>query len=66
MLIAQWTGRIIGKMHIHQVSQMELAEQLGMTPEYVGKVLNGKRESPNAKERFNAALDEIIKNREAV
>lgn len=57
---AQWTADIIGEMHLFRISKKTLAEQLGMTPEYVSMVLNGHREPPDAEQRFRAALDELI------
>ena len=60
MNVPKWTGDLIGKMHNSNVSKKELANKLNFTPEYVSMVLNGKKEPPNAEERFNAALNEII------
>ena len=57
---AQWTGEILGKMHLHGVNQKQLAAKLGFHPKYVSMVLNGKREAANHEKRFNEALDEII------
>lgn len=62
---AQWTGELIGKMHNAKVSQSDLASKLGITNRYVCMVLNGKRSPKDAEQRFTAALDEIIKEREA-
>lgn len=57
---AQWTGEIVGKMHMHGIKIQDLAKQLGVTREYTGAVLNGKRTPPNAETRFNAALDALL------
>lgn len=51
-MIAQWVAPIVGKMHIYQIEHRELAEKLGVTPQYVSMVLNGKKEPKTAKERF--------------
>ena len=40
---AQWTADLIGEMHLNGVSKRRLAEQMGLTPEYVSMVLNGHR-----------------------
>lgn len=61
---AQWTGELIGKMHNVKVSQSDLARKLGITNRYVCMVLNGKRAPKDAEQRFTAALDELIKERE--
>lgn len=61
---AQWTGDMVGKMHNNRVSLTQLAEKLGVTKAYVCMVLNGRRSPKDAEQRFNAALDELIKERE--
>ena len=62
---AQWTAEIIGNLHAHRIMQKELAEHMGITPEYLSYVLNGKREPKGAEQRFRQALDELIAEREA-
>lgn len=57
---AQWTGELVGQMHNHRISKKRLAEELGMTPEYVSMVLNGHRDPVGTEERFRAALDALI------
>lgn len=57
---AQWTAEFVGKMHIHQITIRELANHMGISPAFCGKVLNGKREVRDAEQRYNAALDELI------
>ena len=61
---AQWTGEIVGKMHINGITIKALATHMNMTHEYVGKVLSGKAAPKDAERRFTAALDELIKERE--
>lgn len=63
--VPKWSASLVGKMHLYGVSQSQLAENLGISREFVNCVLNGRRELKGAKDRFNAALDEIIKSREA-
>lgn len=57
---AQWTADLVGEMHLARVSQKQLAECLGVTPEYVSMVLNGHREPDGAAERFRDALNQIV------
>ena len=57
---AQWTADLIGEMHLARVSKKQLAEHLGVTPEYVSMVLNGHREPDGAAGRFKGALAQII------
>ncbi len=61
---AQWTADLIGEMHLAKVSKRQLAEHLGVTPEYVSMVLNGHREPAGAAQRFRDALNQIISARE--
>ncbi len=60
---AQWTADVVGKMHLKKVTKKQLAEKLGVTPEYVSMVLNGHREPDGAEQRFRAAVDELIQER---
>ena len=62
---AQCTGDVIGKLHIHHLKKKQLAERVGVTPEYVSMVLNGHRSPPDAEHRFRAALDALIAEKES-
>lgn len=57
---AQWTGEIIGKLHLYHLTAKQLAEQLGYNPKYVSAVLNGHRQPKHAEQAFRRALDELI------
>lgn len=57
---AQWTGDLVGQMHKLKITKKQLAEKLGVTPEYVSMVLNGHRAPVGAEEKFRAALVELI------
>ena len=61
---AQWTGDMVGKMHNNRVTMTQVAEKLGVTKAYVCMVLNGHRSPKGAEQRFNAALDALIKEKE--
>lgn len=61
--VPNWSASLVGKMHVNKVSQDQLAEKMGISREFVNAVLNGRRELNGAKERFNSALEEIIKSR---
>ena len=61
---AQWTGNLVGRMHNSRISNRELADKLGVTNKWVSMVLNGHRSPKDAEQRFNAALDELIKEKE--
>lgn len=59
-MLAQWIADLVGKMHKFKISKKSLAEQLGVTPEYVSMVLNGHREPAGAELKFTAAVEELI------
>ena len=61
---AQWTGDMVGKMHNNRITMTQVAEKLGVTKAYVCMVLNGRRSPKGAEQKFNAALDELIKEKE--
>lgn len=60
---AQWTGDVIGKMHIHRISKKALAAHLGYTAEYISMVLNGKKCPNDAEAVFRKAVDELAKDK---
>lgn len=59
-MLAQWTGDLVGRMHINRITAKELAQHMGLRHEYVSAVLNGRRTPAGAEARFKAALDELI------
>lgn len=59
----KWTADLIGKMHLNNITAKQLAEHLNLNPKYVSTVLNGHRNPKKAKSIFNAALEEILKER---
>ena len=59
-MLAQWIGELVGQMHNNKISKTQLAEHMGVSREYVSMVLNGHRDPTGAKDRFRAAVTEII------
>ena len=59
----EWTGRIVGLLHMHRITQAELASELGITAQYVSMVLNGKKTSKGIDERMEAAILAIVDRR---
>ena len=55
----QWTARVVGKMHLLNITKKQLATELGYTPEYVSMVLNGHRSPAGAEETFAAAVERL-------
>lgn len=66
MTIPKWTGHLVGKMHNNSISNLDLAAKMDLDAKYVGMVLNGKRTPKGARERFEKAVDEIIREKERV
>lgn len=56
----KWTGDLIGKMHNNKITYEALGEKLGMTKAYISMILNGTRKPAGARERLEAAVDELI------
>ena len=63
-MLAQWTGDFVGRMHRHRVTITQLAQQMGVTREYLSMILNGHREPSGIEQRMNDALDKIIERQE--
>lgn len=66
-MLAQWIGNFVGRMHQHRITNTQLAQEMGVTREYLSMILNGHREPSGIEERMNDALDRLIqKDGEAV
>ena len=61
-MLAQWIGDFVGKMHRNKVTITQIAQEMGLTREYLSMILNGRREPHGIDKRLNAALDSIIEN----
>lgn len=61
----KWTGRIVGIMHVNQVTYEELAQELGVTKAYAGMILNGVRKPPDAEKRVTTAINNILARRKS-
>ena len=59
-MLAQWIGDFVGRMHRHRVTITQMAQEMGVTREYLSMILNGHREPPGIQERLNDALDNVI------
>ena len=61
----KWIAKAVGIMHIHKIKQTQLAEKMGVTREYVGKILNYKVSPPDIEKRVMTAINELIAEKEA-
>lgn len=57
---AQWTAEVVGEMHLHKITSVQLAEKIGWHPKYLSAVLNGKRSPKKAESSVRIAMKEII------
>lgn len=60
MLPETWTGELVGKMHNNRITLEMLANELGVTKNYISMILNGHRKPPDIQRRLEKALDEVI------
>lgn len=59
-MLAQWTGDFVGRMHRYRVTITQLAQEMGVTREYLSMILNGHREPSGIERRLNDALNNIV------
>lgn len=62
-MLAQWTGDVVGKMHIYGITAKELADAAGWNPKYLSAVLNEKKKPKAAQAYITGCLDKIISER---
>lgn len=60
----KWTGRLVGRMHNHQITVSQLAEYLGFSRCYCSLILSSKRNPPGIREKMETAVSELIKEKE--
>lgn len=59
----EWTGNLVGLMHVHDISSLELAKELGVTDRYVSAILNSHKEPADAERRLSDAVGRIIERK---
>ena len=59
-----WTGRLIGMMHNNGITMEQLGQKMGYGKPYISLILNSKRKPDGIRSRMEAAVDEIIKEKE--
>ncbi len=60
-----WTGEIIAQLHVNEITQGELAEKMGISRNYVNRLLTGAQMTRGAEDWCRKALDQIIAERRA-
>lgn len=60
----QWTADIVAKLHLYGITRRELADELGVTAQYVTMVLNGKKKAAaGIEDRMAKAITDIVDRR---
>ena len=63
MVREKWTGQIIGRMHVENVTYEQLGAEMGIGKAYVSMILNGERKPKGIRQRMEAALDAVLAKR---
>ena len=58
-----WTGDFVGRMHIAEVTQQELADEAGVSKGYVCQILNGVRNPKKGREMLENAFKTVRRRR---
>lgn len=59
----KWTGDVVKKMHIFEISNKELAAEMSRSASYVSDILNCRERPKNAKQKMNEAIERILSRR---
>lgn len=55
-----WGNEVIMLMREHRITQKQLAKRMGVTPQYVNSLLNGKIDRPAGKNRLIATVKFMV------
>lgn len=58
-----WTAHAVGLMHLNKITQIDLANHMGVTNDYISMILNCKKEPKDAESRIMAAINAIMEER---
>lgn len=59
-MLARWTGEVRGTMHIYEITMQELADELGMSTQFLSALLHCRRNTKDAEFRIRNALMALI------
>lgn len=59
-MLAQWTGEVVGQMHVYGISHKSLAAKIGWHEKYLSQVMNGRVCPKNAEDKVKHALGQLI------
>lgn len=60
---AQWTGGIVGEMHLNGITGKTLAAELGWNAKYLSQILNSPNPPKGAQQKITTALNNIIQRK---
>ena len=63
MKMENWIGEAVGLMHVHGISQAEVATHIGIRRDYFSKIINGKKAPKGSEERIMNAIHSIIEQK---
>ena len=63
-MLKKWIGEVVCEMHIHRISNKQLASHLGVSVEYISMILNGHREPVGIEDRLRKAICELSSTEE--
>jgi Helix-turn-helix. len=55
-MLAKWTGKVIGEMHVAGITMKDLAAEIGWHEKYLSAVMNGRRNPKGAEEKIKEGL----------
>ena len=55
----EWTADVVARMHMARITTKQLAQETGYTVQYVSMVLNGHRNTANARTAILSAIERL-------
>ena len=59
-----WIEIAVARMHTHKITQIKLAEHLGLTNDYISMIFRGVKNPKGAEQKILTAIGEIIARKE--
>ena len=61
--LPEWNGKVVGVMHRMYMTQIALAKEMGVSREYVNRVLASQSQTQEQRKKVIAALDSFARSR---
>lgn len=58
-----WTADVVGRMHLHGISNQQLAHEAGISDAYLSTVLHGRKGDDSTRQRIVDALERLEQRR---